>query len=388
MKKIKIRKKISGCLANFALLVCAILATLAAGEIFLKTYNPVRIHFLNSKHYRITSDEIKLYEPRPFSGPFNNDGILNNYDYSVEKPEDVYRVLILGDSIGFGLGMGGNNTYAKKLEEKLNGFNGGRKKVEIINLCVPGYKITQIVLRLKEKGLKYDPDLVVYHHWLDDAYISDPGWAELLESPFGRLIQKTHARAKADPDSYGYFLVDKILSTQIVWRCAQFGKYFIREKSLRENSEKNETGFPNLRVSRLFEKLSSGYDSGVYFDLPGFEEYFAGYVSRDNFRVWVHSLADISGICRDNNINCLMLLTPVLYDYGEGEYNWAGLHEYIKNIASEYSIDSMDITGEIGKYKGKQLRLWNYDPEHLNPFGHELIAEHLSQYLQKYLLIR
>ena len=79
---------------------------------------------------------------------------LRDFEYSPKKPDGTYRILVIGDSIAYGWAVPLKGVYAKKLEEKLNQDPNSTRKYEVINLGVPGYNISQIVERLKEKGLK------------------------------------------------------------------------------------------------------------------------------------------------------------------------------------------------------------------------------------------
>ena len=49
----------------------------------------------------------------------NSKGLRDN-EYPYEKPDDTYRILMLGDSFTFGYGVNIEDTMAKVLEENLN----------------------------------------------------------------------------------------------------------------------------------------------------------------------------------------------------------------------------------------------------------------------------
>lgn len=95
----------------------------------------------------------------PTSIEISSQGI-RDYEYHKEKPQDTYRIIILGDSIGFGWGVDIEDTFAKKLERMIQKTNS--KKYEVINFSCPGYNITQKVATLEKKCLIYSPDLVIF----------------------------------------------------------------------------------------------------------------------------------------------------------------------------------------------------------------------------------
>jgi len=64
------------------------------------------------------------------------------------------RVIVLGDSIAFGLGVSDEETFTSLLDARDNGIEAG-------NLAVMGYGPDQELLVLLREGLRYQPDIVV-----------------------------------------------------------------------------------------------------------------------------------------------------------------------------------------------------------------------------------
>lgn len=116
-----------------------------------------------------------FYEPRPSSieeqeKPFkvtytyNSDSLNERYDYSIEKPEDSFRIITLGDSFTFGANVDTQDNWPEQFEEMLNTEVSCKnfKKFEVINLGVSGYDTKYSVERFKRRGQKYNPDLVLW----------------------------------------------------------------------------------------------------------------------------------------------------------------------------------------------------------------------------------
>ena len=95
---------------------------------------------------------------------------FRDYEYPLEKPSNTFRIIILGDSHTFGLGVELNDTYPKVLESLLNKGADGLK-YEVINLGVPGYNMLEKVEFFKKNGLLFNPDIVMVQADLlmDDA---------------------------------------------------------------------------------------------------------------------------------------------------------------------------------------------------------------------------
>jgi hypothetical protein len=64
------------------------------------------------------------------------------------------RVIVLGDSVAFGLGVSDDETFAHALDARDNG-------IEAANLAVQGYGPGQELLVLQGEGLRNGPDVVV-----------------------------------------------------------------------------------------------------------------------------------------------------------------------------------------------------------------------------------
>jgi hypothetical protein len=75
-------------------------------------------------------------------------------DVAQERAGGRSRVVLLGDSIGFGLGVSDEETFARILDTRNN-------DIELVNLAVQGYGPDQELLVLEREGLGYEPDVVV-----------------------------------------------------------------------------------------------------------------------------------------------------------------------------------------------------------------------------------
>lgn len=126
----------------------------------------------SSKEYKY------FYEPKPneiqtwnpdwlgytITYHINSDGLNEEKDYSIEKSPRTFRIITIGDSFTFGAYVNTKDNYSKVLELFLN------NKVicpfydhfEVINLGVAGYDISYTVKRFEKRGIKYNPDLVIW----------------------------------------------------------------------------------------------------------------------------------------------------------------------------------------------------------------------------------
>jgi len=86
---------------------------------------------------------------------------LRDREFPLYKEKDTYRILALGDSFTFGTGVDNQETYPKYLEGLLNSSSLNKNKYEVINAAVFGWGPYQEYIYLKEKGMKFKPDLII-----------------------------------------------------------------------------------------------------------------------------------------------------------------------------------------------------------------------------------
>lgn len=79
-----------------------------------------------------------------------------------QKPGDRYRILVLGDSFAYGVGVEGDETFSARLEQL-------DPRLEVINTGVNGYGTSQELLLLREKGLAFRPDLIIVSYFWNDV---------------------------------------------------------------------------------------------------------------------------------------------------------------------------------------------------------------------------
>jgi hypothetical protein len=81
-------------------------------------------------------------------------------DRPVAKPANALRIVALGDSVMFGWGVEEPQTMLRRLEHALR-ERLPELQVDLINTSVPGYNTAMEVAVLEEKGLQFQPDIVM-----------------------------------------------------------------------------------------------------------------------------------------------------------------------------------------------------------------------------------
>ncbi len=115
---------------------------------------------------------------------------LRNEEIPAKEPNE-FRILMLGDSVVFGLGVEDSETIPRVVERLANEQAGGRK-IRVINMGVPSYNSEQELVQLQSLGLSLEPDAVVLLYTLND--IETKMWVfERRESKLVDLAQRSYA---------------------------------------------------------------------------------------------------------------------------------------------------------------------------------------------------
>lgn len=89
----------------------------------------------------------------PIEYRINSKG-LRESETTYKIPDDVFRIVLIGDSFTFGWGVPIEKHFPTLLEEQI-------KNIEVINMGAEAYGIDQELLFLRPEGFRYETDLVI-----------------------------------------------------------------------------------------------------------------------------------------------------------------------------------------------------------------------------------
>jgi hypothetical protein len=89
-----------------------------------------------------------------------NSAGLPDREYSLSKPENTVRIVLLGSSFSMPSGVAIEDSWQDILERKLNAHTKG-KRYEVINFSVGGYDTRQQLATWKQRANAYRPDLAL-----------------------------------------------------------------------------------------------------------------------------------------------------------------------------------------------------------------------------------
>jgi len=127
--------------------------------------------------FQKSTNDVLVYEPIPnvkskFEGKDTriNSWGMRDREYTVKKPQNAYRIAVLGDSLTYGTCLEYGERYTDILEEVWIDQSG--RNVEVLNFGVPGYSTQQEIETYRTKAAKFDPDLVIVGYCLNDEFES------------------------------------------------------------------------------------------------------------------------------------------------------------------------------------------------------------------------
>lgn len=267
----------------------------------------------------------------------NNLG-LRGPDVAEEKPTGMRRILLLGDSFTFGVGVRDEDTFARRLESDLNRDAPSGEQFEVINAGVQGYNTRDEVLYLEREWLKLDPDLVVIVFYLNDAY-EDRTFLNMGEALGVYLEPYGLGR-------YSY-LVD-LVQHEIAAR-------------------RSQSALEDYYLQHYFQ------DARNFLPQPG-------EVGSD----WTASraaLAHAAELLAKRDVPLVLVIFPELHQLDDS-YPFAKVHDLVRTSADELSIPVLDLFDTFRGHRDRDLWVHPTD-HHPNAEAHRLAAEAIREFLDR-----
>lgn len=166
-----------------------VVVSLVTLEILLRVFDPIGIQYVYEikRYFRNTvADDILAYRHRP-----SYRSILQGVDISIngqgfrgpefqtEKPPHTDRILILGDSVVFGWGVGQDETFPTRVERLLQSQG---ERVEVIPAGVCSWNTRTEYEFTRTVGVNYRPDVLVLVVVFNDIEPKKEGRTEVTKS--------------------------------------------------------------------------------------------------------------------------------------------------------------------------------------------------------------
>ncbi|MDO9117904.1 MAG: SGNH/GDSL hydrolase family protein [Nitrospira sp.] len=315
------------------LLGVSVCVALITAEVFCRMADPLGIsYFEETRRYnldRVADPDLVVRHRRSWGAMyqgvdvrFNELGLRDDPIRSKKRSE--YRILMLGDSVVFGWGVVQNEIFSVKLQQLLTTEVG--RPIRVINAGVAGYNTVQEYTFLRNDGLALEPDLVLLLYHPNDIEATPPAPSS---------AQGVSAQEKSPPQVLELLLEQSWLYRLAVY-AGRYGRYGIRSAADLDTDE--------FRLE-------------------------------DGWRDSMSSLGQMARLCKERHIPLVVFYVRLLAT----PFNDALLMDVAEAVAPLPVTDMLSWFAEEDKRVYMNSKM---DP-HLNPKGHQVIAEHMGKYLTR-----
>jgi len=302
--------------ARISLILFGLIIGLVLLEVAFRMF-PVKFHSANAPTDR----------PRNFYYP-ETATTSRDFSYSYAKPDNTFRMAVIGDSFTFGTGMMFDDTFPKRLERFLN-LNKSNLHAEVHNLGVPGYSTAQQIL-LARRALRRGADLIVLQVTLNDA--------ELQPYHATHPWVGKHGEIKLTHPIFNYW------------------------KSL---------GFATRRVlNSVMHREFKEYFHELYRNPTGWQQFS-------------QSFGAIKRLAEKKGVPVVAVVFPLFHYPLDGSYPFKDIHHSITQMLSERNIPWLDLLHRYHNLDYQRLQILPGKDAHPNEIAHRIAAEAIYRWLVK-----
>jgi lysophospholipase L1-like esterase len=335
----------------------------------------------------------------------NEDG-LRDRAHALDSAPGVSRIAVLGDSF--------MEAYQVELEESLPYLlqeTFADRRVEVINFGVGGYGTAQALLALREKGLRYSPELVVLAFFTGNDVQNNS--RELQNLIWGADELKAFGRP---------YLVADTLQSEIVWMLPDRERVeqLVSEARARRASLSRRIGKfvqPSM-LGHVFERAlarvrpdATGFDPNVMFgwtytenfdpDHPAATLDVAGYerVFDEAWRVTRRAILGIRDLAASSGARFAVLIVPsreqvvpafgraVEQQFPELRFDWLRINREMARFCASAGIPLLDPTQALVGAAGVAPVYYEIEDRHWSPRGHAVVVAELADFLDREHLV-
>jgi len=276
----------------------------------------------------VVSDNAMLAFEYDLNDPQINSFGMRDQHYKLSASKGVHRIVAMGDSVTFGLGVPLENTYSKKLELALNQEAPAGESFQVMNFGVSGYSTDSELELFKLKARLFKPDVVVVGYVMNDpihtSLLAKAAVATMKkDSDFGKLAKK---------------------SQLLAW--------------MKMNWMKATTGLNSMSI---------------------YEPFYA--IEGERWASVVESMKSFKRLSEEDGFQLVVVVFPMLYDFQD--YPFERYHRQVLRLLNELDIDHIDLLTPYRRFDAQEFRVLENDAWHPNELGHKIAADKLQSYLEE-----
>jgi lysophospholipase L1-like esterase len=367
-------------LVKLSVPLAAVLLTLLALEAGVRLYRAARrvdappaASQSPPEPLHVVTQEPHLYELNSRHADISEQGTRDD-EVAVPKPEGVFRVLVLGDSLAYGAAVPRHLTFPNRLEALL------REKyphAEVVNAGVSGYTAYNELQYYLARGREFGADVVVLAFCLNDAVNPRLHWGDApgVRFPAEAIPNQTYDREHILPKI-------RAASERARRRAPRPSAW----RRLLDRSELYRAVAPG--VAGLFRRSDEGLahtPEGVPIYLTAEDEISIETLMDDTpeWRWLTDIYARLDAAVRADGARLFVALFPLAYQLDES-YPFLPQRR-LAEFCEARSVPALDLLPALaGRGKSRVFMLHNsgyYDVWHLSEEGHQLAAEELLRSL-------
>ena len=239
-----------------------------------------------------------------------------------------------------------NETYVKKLESLISDK---KDKIDVINGGVIGYNIFQCLTYLKQKGIRYNPDAVVYFFFIDD--MQGPNSEQQVREVYQSFSRSEENAEKLHKISHSYLINFVKNVYTFLWN-----KYrWLNGADWLRNIEDRK----KLFHKELKEVIEGNFDTDL--------------LNRH--------LSELNALTQDEGIKLLLVFIPDAVQIHNPQ--WQKINYIVREACRSQQIPFLDITTIFEKeFDIVSLYLFPIDA-HTSPKGNTIIANNIYKKIKK-----
>lgn len=350
-----VRFAISVELKNFLLVLGSLLIGLVLAEIVLRVWDaPVTQPQLTPIHQPSPVLDWDLVPGASGVGSLGEGYRINSagcrdVERTVGKPSGVNRIVAIGDSFTFGMGVDLDDTYPKQLQRILNRRG---MSAEVINCGVIAHNMWQHVRILQSKVFRLTPDVVILGIFEDDvAAPIPPPSANAPDFPGHDPFERKGIRGSLRR-SYVYNFVSNMEDLLKHRYRARFGSDYVRSIS-----ERRKTWGPANPTDLNYRTMAGRLNPQIY----------------SEFKEALRKFVDIAAAA-DTRVLVVMIPDSVQL----GDPHMQAVNRTVRDAAEQIGVPFLDVTPVLEREDDPgSLYLFPVDA-HNSPKGLRVIAEAIA----------
>lgn len=350
-----------------------------------------------------TADPVLGWALRPGAGAWETEeGLawskINSFGYrdrerTLEKPQSVYRVAVLGDSYTEARQVDMDKGFTALAEVDLNRSHClGSSTVEVLNFGVPGYGTGQELIQLRERVWQFKPDMIVLQfHAGNDLYnnyrelnVSPPELAPYFVLKDGKLeLDNSFNQGRAYSPTY---IKQKGMAADITNRSTLLLLVYKWMRSRAQSSEQARLADPQAKSAVDPTAPPPEYQRFLSFLPPAIPSMM------EAWNVTEALIGEFANEVREHRLPLLIMVVPTAHQLKDPEEREAYRAQFkiesleyaddrIEKVASADGIPVLRLTTslieETQRTGNKMTGFPNSAQGHFNEYGHIVVAREL-----------